>query len=110
MIISEIGNINNFSNSDQLLAYAGLDPSVYESGQFESIHNKPSKRGSKYLRWAFHQASSIIWQHDNTFNEYYQKKIREGKHHYVAIGHIDKKLVRVIFSLLKNKSLFIPQN
>lgn len=52
MIISEIGDINNFTTSDQLLAYAVLDPSVYESGKFESSHNKPSKRGSKYLRWA----------------------------------------------------------
>lgn len=109
MIISEIGDINNFTTSDQLLAYAGLDPSVYESGKFESSHNKPSKRGSKYLRWAIHQASSVIWQHDNTFKDYYLKKIKEGKHHYVAIGHIDKKLIRVIFSLLKNKSMFIPQ-
>lgn len=109
MILSEIGDINNFSSPNQLLAYAGLDPSVYESGNFESSHNKPSKRGSKYLRWAIHQASSGIWKWDKTFNEYYSKKIKEGKHHYVAIGHIDKKLVRVIFSLLKNKKSFIPQ-
>lgn len=109
MIISEIGDITNFTTPDQLLAYAGLDPSVYESGQFQSSHNKPSKRGSKYLRWAIHQASSIIWQYDDTFKDYYLKKIKECKHHYVAIGHIDKKLIRVIFSLLKNKSMFIPQ-
>jgi transposase len=109
MIISEIGDINNFTSADQLLAFAGLDPSVYQSGQFEASHTKVSKRGSKYLRWAIHQASSIIWQWDKTFKEYYLKKINEGKHHYVAIGHIDKKLVRVIFSLLKNKKTFIPQ-
>ena len=109
MIIAEIGDINNFNSADQLLAFAGLDPSVYESGKFESPHNKPSKRGSKYLRWAIHQASFIIYQHDEIFKKYYFKKIKEGKHHYVAIGHIDKKLVRVIFSLLKNKSLFVPQ-
>lgn len=110
MIISEIGDVNNFTSSDQLLAFAGLDPSVYESGKFESVHNKPSKRGSKYLRWALHQVSSVIWQHDKTFAQYYSKKIKEGKHHFVAIGHIDKKLVRVIFSLLKNNEMFIPQN
>lgn len=109
MILSEIGDINNFSSPNQLLAYAGLDPSVYESGNFESSHNKPSKRGSKYLRWAIHQASSGIWKWDKTFNNYYFKKIHEGKHHYIAIGHIDKKLIRVIFSLLKNKKSFIPQ-
>ena len=106
MIISEIGDINNFNNPYQLLAFAGL----YESGNFSSSNNKPSKRGSKYLRWAIHQVSSGIWKWDKTFKAYYEKKIQEGKHHYVAIGHIDKKLVRVIFSLLKNKTSFIPQN
>lgn len=109
MIISEIGDINNFKSPDQLLAFAGLDPSVYQSGEFEASHTKISKRGSKYLRWAIHQVSSGIWKWDKTFNDYYSKKINEGKHHYVAIGHIDKKLVRVIFSLLKNKQSFIPQ-
>lgn len=110
MIISEIGDINNFNNPYQLLAFAGLDPSVYESGNFSSSNNKPSKRGSKYLRWAIHQVSSSIWKWDKTFKAYYERKIQEGKHYYVAIGHIDKKLVRVIFSLLKNKTSFIPQN
>ena len=110
MIISEIGDINNFNNPHQLLAFAGLDPSVYESGNFSSSNNKPSKRGSKYLRWAIHQVSSSIWKWDKTFKAYYERKIQEGKHYYVAIGHIDKKLVRVIFSLLKNKTSFIPQN
>ena len=109
MIVSEIGDIDNFQTPHQLLAFAVLDPTVYESGNFESSHNKPSKRGSKYLRWAIHQVSSGIWKWDKTFKEYYDKKIIEGKHHYVAIGHIDKKLVRVIFSLLKNKISFTPQ-
>ena len=108
MIISEIGDINNFQTPHQLLAFAGLDPVVNQSGEFESSHNKPSKRGSKYLRWAIHQVSAGIWKWDKTFKEYYDKKIKEGKHHYVAIGHIDKKLVRVIFSLLKNKKSFTP--
>lgn len=109
MIVSEIGDINNFQTPHQLLAFAGLDPIVNESGNFESSYNKPSKRGSKYLRWAIHQVSSGIWKWDKTFNDYYNKKIKEGKHHYVAICHIDKKLVRVIFSLLKNKKSFTPQ-
>ena len=109
MIISEIGDVNNFQTPHQLLAFAGLDPIVNQSGDFEASHNKPSKRGSKYLRWAIHQVSSGIWKWDKTFKEYYDKKMKEGKHHYVAIGHIDKKLIRVIFSLLKNKQSFIPQ-
>lgn len=109
MIISEIGDINNFTSPDQLLAFAGLDPTVYQSGEFEASHTKITKRGSKYLRWAIHQVSSGIWKWDKTFKDYYLKKINEGKHHFVAIGHIAKKLVRVIFSLLKNKQSFVPQ-
>ena len=108
MILSEIGNINKFSSADKLLAFAGLDPSVYQSGQYEA-NLKISKRGSKYLRWAIHQASFIIYQHDKTFSDYYHKKANEGKEHYVIIGHIEKKLVRVIYSLLKNNKSFIPQ-
>lgn len=108
MILSEIRNIDRFSSPDKLLTFAGLDPSVYQSGQYEA-NLKISKRGSKYLRWAIHQASFIIWQHDQTFNDYYHKKINEGKQHNVIIGHIEKKLVRVIYSLLKNNKSFVPQ-
>lgn len=108
MILSEIRNINNFSSADKLLAFAGLDPSVFQSGQFEA-NLTISKRGSKYLRWAIHQTAFIICQHDKAFNDYYHKKINEGKHHNVIIGHIEKKLVRVIYSILKNNKPFVPQ-
>ena len=108
MILSEIGDINKFSSPDKLLAFAGLDPSVYQSGQFEA-NLKISKRGSQYLRWAIHQAAFIIWQHDKTFNDYYHKKSIEGKVHNVIIGHIEKKLVRVIYSILSNNKPFVSQ-
>ncbi len=110
MILGEIGDINTFKSADKLLAYAGLDPSVYQSGKYDASHNTISKRGSKYLRYALHLSSNVICQHDRTFREYYLKKVKEGKHHYVILGHIDKKLVRVIFSILKNNTAFIPQN
>ncbi|MDD3999449.1 MAG: transposase, partial [Bacilli bacterium] len=110
MILSEIGDINNFASANSLLAYAGLDPSVYQSGKYDASKNTISKRGSKYLRYAIHLSSNIIWQHDKTFRDYYLKKSVEGKHHFVIIGHIDKKLVRVIYSILKNNTSFTPQN
>ncbi len=109
LILSEIGDISNFSSADKLLAFAGLDPSVYQSGNFEA-NNKISKRGSKYLRWAIHQAAAVIWRFDKTFEDYYKMKKASGKHHYVIIGHIDKKLVRVIYSILKNNKEFEPKN
>ncbi len=110
LILSEIGDINDFDSADKLLAYAGLDPSVYQSGKYDANQNTISKRGSKYLRYALHLASGIIWQHDKTFHDYYIKKEKEGKHYYVILGHIDKKLIRVIYAILKKDIPFSSQN
>ncbi len=109
IILGEIGDVNKFESADSLLAYAGLDPKVYESSKFKAEHTTISKRGSKYLRYAIHLASGIIWQHDDTFNKYYHKKLNEGKHYYVILGHIDKKLVRVIYTILKKDIPFSSQ-
>lgn len=109
LILGEIGDINDFESADKLLAYAGLDPSVYQSGKYEANQNTISKRGSKYLRYALHLASGIIWQHDEIFHDYYIKKEKEGKHYYVILGHIDKKLVRVIYTILKKDIPFSSQ-
>lgn len=109
IIIGEIGEIDLFSSPDKLVAFAGLDPCVYQSGNYQASNVKISKRGSSYLRWAIHTSSSIIIHHDNTFKSFYSKKRSEGKHHLVALGHVSKKLSRVIFSILKNHSMFIPQ-
>ena len=110
LILGEIGDINNFESADKLLAYAGLDPSVYQSGKYDASQNTISKRGSKYLRYALHLASNIIWHHDSTFRDYYNKKLKEGKHHFVILGHIDKKLVRIIYTILKKDIPFSSQN
>jgi hypothetical protein len=66
----------------------------------------PSKKGSKYLRYALFQVSRIIWQHDPVFRSYYEKKQAEGKHYYVILGHIQKKVIRVVYSILKNVSTY----
>jgi len=108
-IIGEIGNINRFDSPDKLLAFAGLDPSVYQSGEYDANKTSISKRGSSYLRWAIHIAATGIVRNDVTFSKYHQKKLKEGKHYYVAIGHVTKKLTRVIYSLLKYNKAFIPQ-
>ena len=110
IIIGEIDEISLFSSPDKLLAFAGLDPGVYQSGHYNANNISVSKRGSAYLRWAIHTSASIIIHHDNTFSQYYAKKRMEGKHHLVALGHVSKKLVRVIFSILKYNNSFVPQN
>jgi transposase len=101
IILAEIGDIHRFKTDDQLLAYAGLDPSVYQSGNFEGSY-KISKRGSSILRWAIYQAAQAVVKFDPVFKAYYLKKKSEGKRHRVIIGHVTKKLLRVIRSILKN--------
>ena len=99
-ILSEIGNIHRFSNPTKLLAYAGLDPSVRQSGNFNAMTTRISKRGSRHLRYAIHRASSLIIWNNDVFYEYYTTKRSKGKSHNNAVGHISNKLVRVIFKLL----------
>ena len=99
MIIAEIGDFDNFSSPDKILAYAGLSPSTYQSGQLTSSYSHMEKRGSRYLRYALFKATKFVCTWDDTFAEYLAKKRREGKHYNVAISHACKKLVRVIYHL-----------
>ena len=99
MIIAEIGDFDNFSSPDKILAYAGLSPSTYQSGQLTSSYSHMEKRGSRYLRYALFNATKFVCNWDDTFAEYLAKKRREGKHYNVAISHACKKLVRVIYHL-----------
>lgn len=100
MIISEIGDISKFSNPSKLLAYAGLDPSIKQSGNFNATNTKISKRGSKHLRYAIRQAASIIIFNNDTFHNYYTTKCASGKSYGNTLGHVSNKLVRVIFKIL----------
>lgn len=100
IIISEIGDIHRFSNPTKLLAYAGLDPSVRQSGKFNAKTTRISKRGSKHLRYAIQRASSLIIWNNDVFYEYYTTKRSKGKSHNNSVGHVCNKLVRVIFKLL----------
>lgn len=99
MIIAEIGDFDNFSSPDKILAYAGLSPSTYQSGQLTSSYSHMEKRGSRYLRYALFNATKFVCQWDDTFSKYLAKKRSEGKHYNVAISHACKKLVRVIYHL-----------
>lgn len=100
MIISEIDDIKKFSNPSKLLAFAGLDPVVKQSGNFQSSSMKISKRGSTYLRYAIYRVAFLIIYNNETFHNYYIDKRSQGKKHRVALGHVCNKLVRVIFKLL----------
>ena len=106
VIISEIGNISKFSNPKKLLAYAGLDPSVRQSGNFNASSTRISKRGSKHLRYAIYTAASLIIFNNDTFYEYYTSKRAKGKSYRNAICHVSNKLVRVIFKVLSENIPF----
>lgn len=97
-----IGDINRFNKSCQLLAYAGLDPSVYQSGNFEARSTRMSKRGNSLLRYNLVYAAHNLVLNNRTFKEYYSLKRSQGKSHYCALGHAAHKLVRVIFKMLKS--------
>lgn len=99
MILAEIGDFSRFDNPDQILAYAGLAPSTYQSGQLISSYARMEKRGSRYLRYALFNATIYVCIWDPTFKAYLAKKRAEGKHYYVAISHACKKLIRVIYRM-----------
>lgn len=106
IILAEIRDIHNFKFPNQLLAYAGCEPSISTSGtnQIESGHMV--KRGSSQLRWALHEAARLMSVWSPSMRLYLEKKRSEGKHYGVAISHVVKKLVRIIFQLLKNNESY----
>ncbi len=107
MIIAEIGDFNRFDSPDKILAYAGMSPSTYQSGQLESSYSHMEKRGSRYLRYALYNATKYVCHWDVTFAAYLEKKRSEGKHYNVALSHATKKLVRVIYQLEKTGQSYI---
>ena len=107
MIIAEIGDFSRFDSPDNILAYAGMSPSTYQSGQLESSYSHMEKRGSRYLRYALYNATKYVCHWDPTFAAYFDKKRSEGKHYNVAISHATKKLVRVIYQLHRSGQAYI---
>jgi len=99
MIIAEVGDFSSFKSADQILAYAGLSPTTYQSGQLSAAYARMEKRGSRYLRYALFNAAKYVCNWDPTFKNYLAKKRAEGKHYFVAISHACKKLVRVIYRM-----------
>ncbi|MRJ48582.1 IS110 family transposase [Fundicoccus ignavus] len=100
-ILGEIGDINKFSSPAKLVAYAGIDASVRQSGEFEGTHNVMSKRGSPYLRKALFSAALVASRYDPVLKAFYDKKRSEGKHHLTALGAVSRKLCYIIYAILK---------
>ena len=105
-ILAELGDINNFSNFKQIIKYAGVAPLHYESSQFNAPHTKISKKGSKYLRKTLYQIILPVIEFNPVFKKYYDLKISQGKSPRCAQGHCVRKLLRLIFHLLKTNTKF----
>lgn len=106
MILGEIGDIHRFSTPGKLPAFAGLDPCVYQSGNFQAKRTHMSKRGSRVLRYTLMNAAHNVVKNNATFKAYYNAKRAEGRSHYNALGHCAGKLVRVIFKMLTDEVEF----
>ena len=105
MILAEIGDFSRFDSPDKILAYAGMSPSTYQSGQLSlsGAYSHMEKRGSRYLRYALYNATKYVCLWNPTFAAYLAKKRAEDKHYNVALSHAAKKLVRLIYALEKSK-------
>ena len=108
IILSEIGDIHRFDAPGKLVAFAGLDVRVFQSGEFTGTRQKLSKRGSPYLRRAIWLAASRAAFCDPILSEYYQSLRVRGKHHLTAIGAVSRKLCNIIFAILKENRPYRP--
>ena len=108
-IIAEIGVPENFKNVKKLIAFAGIDCTKSQSGQFESERAHMSKRGSGYLRYALMYAADQARRHDSYFGDYYDSMKARGKHHFVALSGVARKLAAVILVILKEQRPYEPR-
>ena len=102
VILSEIGDVRRFESAAKLAAFAGIDPAVKQSGEFNGTHCKMSKRGSPYLRRAVWLASTIAAFHDPAVKVFYDKKRAEGKSHMTTMGHVCRKMVSIIYAVMRD--------
>ncbi|MBB6716822.1 IS110 family transposase [Clostridium gasigenes] len=110
IILSEVGDITRFKSSASLVAYAGIDPTVKQSGQFNSTNNRMSKRGSPYLRRALFLSASTCTLHEGVLNNYYIKKRSEGKHHLTAVGAVAHKLTHIVYAIMRDNKDYVPMS
>ena len=107
-ILSEIGDISRFSSAAKLAAYAGIDPTMRQSGEYNGVRNRMSKRGSPYLRHAIWLAASSAVLHDPALKLYFQKKRDEGKPYMASVGHACRKMVSIIYAVMRDNKAYTP--
>ena len=108
VILSEIGDVKRFNSAAKLAAFAGVDPTMKQSGDFTGSRNRMSKRGSPYLRRALWLAATVASFKDPSISAFYQRKRSEGKSHMTTLGHVVRKMVNIIFAVLRDNSPYSP--
>jgi len=106
-ILGEIGDVHRFESADKLVAYAGIDPTVYQTGQFQASEAHMSKRGSPYLRHALWLAATVAVRHDPDLQAYYETKRKQGKHHGTVIGAVCRRLLARVYVILKEQRPYV---
>lgn len=109
VIFSEIGDISRFPSAAKLVAFAGIDPAVKQSGQFSAAHRHMSKRGSPYLRRAIWMAAASAVQCDPALRSFFERKRTAGKSYMCAIGHVTRKLTAIIFAVLRDGKPYVSK-
>ena len=107
-LLAEIGDYRDFSTYKHIIAFAGLDPSVHQSGKFEGI-SRISKRGNRHLRYIIYLMTTCVVRGDNIFSSYYQKRRAEGQPFKMAIIATAHKLIRVLFTMLSKRTTYKPK-
>lgn len=105
-IISEIGDMKRFRTSAQLVSFAGINPTVHQSGQFTGDKNKMSKKGSPYLRLALWRAAVTSVRFNSSLKMYYEQRVKEGKNRMTILGAVSRKLCGIIFAMMRDNKEF----
>lgn len=109
-LIGEIQDIQRFDNCKALIAYAGLDPKIKQSGKSLNSTGRLTKRGSSYLRRSLFIAANIARRYDPQLQALYGKKRAEGKTHKVATCVVARKLLAIVYAVWKSgKDYYIPE-
>lgn len=108
-LYGEVSPIETFKKPSQLVAFAGLDPKVYQSGQYDAPVRKISKRGSPYLRRSLWQMAYRALCTEGDLRDYWRKKHRQNKHHLVAVTAVANKLCHVVWRIMTDQRDYIPK-